>query len=76
MTFLNNSNNAENELRELKQALQYCHLDCEEILEDYREHLDRCRRKGDHWNGIDRRDYFIKKWDAPRKKWDGTERRS
>lgn len=76
MTFLNKKDNAKNELSELKQALRYCHLDFEEILEDYREYLERCRQNSDRWNGIDRRDYFIKKQGAPKSKWDGTERRS
>lgn len=36
---------AEAQLREIQLALQYCDLDYEAILEDYREHLKEIRRK-------------------------------
>ena len=37
--------NAAAQLREIRLALEYCELDFDEILEDYREHLKDLKRR-------------------------------
>lgn len=72
----NRSIKANEELLELIQALRYCQLDYEEILEDYREHLARCKEKSIDWDGKDRRDFFLERNRARFRTWDGEERRT
>ena len=38
-------NDAEARLREIQLALEYCELDYEDILEDYRDHLEVKRKE-------------------------------
>ncbi len=73
---LNMVTKAEEELNELRSALNYCQLSCEEILEDYREYIRRCKKKGESWDGVDRRIYFLEKCKFSSRLWHGTDRRS
>jgi len=67
--------NAKRQLKELRMALKYCHLNHEEILEDYRDYLKKCENKNKSWNGSDRREYSINRWSSSLKQWNGAERR-
>ncbi len=68
--------NAEKQLKELKMALNYCHLNCDEILEDYREYMKRCKHNSKSWDGKDRRIYFLNKSEYHPTSWGGDERRA
>lgn len=67
---------AERELEELKMALNYCHLNHEEILEDYRDYMQRCQKNTNEWDGTDRRIYYLSRFKHPQQRWKGLERRS
>ncbi len=68
--------NAKHQLEELRMALKYCHLNYEEILEDYRDYIRRCKDKSKDWNGSDRRMYSICTLNSSLKQWNGSERRT
>ncbi len=64
------------QLKELRMALNYCHLNDEEILEDYRDYLRKCKNKSKDWNGSDRRIYYLDRWSSSLQQWSGAERRT